>query len=539
MSNDPDIADRMMALFAGYSKASGTHGMPERDPNGLKWSIKTTAKTIKKGPTLAWWREHDAGTRPLGVVPICDDSTCVWGSIDIDRYDVNLLEVIAKVESLKLPLVPCQSKSGGLHLFLFTAAPVPAEKLQAALRSLAAVVGFPDSEIFPKQTHVDDDTSGNWMVMPYFGGTFDGKLKFQCGLKKTGAEMTVNEFLSFAEKSRITGEQLAAISTPAGDDRPRKKSSRLPPQVSVHKPQPGEPFGDGPPCLQILSKTGFPEGGRNDSLVHLGIYLKKAFPADWRKHLEDDNEKYMRPPLSREEVSSVQRQLEKKDYEYLCKRQPMMSNCDSLTCVAREFGVGDGTGIAVITGMRKVNYNSEDPDWFVTVKGSNKEMKIEDAKDIAIHSRFVTQCVKQLNISFPPVSAAVWSKFVNAAFAIMSEEDASIGSTRAGHFHELLESFLTNRIRGDSRDDLLRGVPWENERERRHEFRLGDLAKFLDREGMRNVKRRDIQDWIKAMGGDELETSIKGKAIRLWRVPSKAITPTPTLDPPPMPEEQI
>ena len=76
--------------------------------------------------TLDLWQDHVEGKRPLGIIPIREDSTCSWGSIDIDEYDVDALAVVKKIEQMKLPLVPCRSKSGGLHLFLFVTEPVAA-----------------------------------------------------------------------------------------------------------------------------------------------------------------------------------------------------------------------------------------------------------------------------------------------------------------------------------------------------------------------------------------------------------------------------
>jgi hypothetical protein len=56
----------------------------------------------------------------IGIVPIRDDATCVWGAIDIDLDKEPNLTVLAKqVHKLELPLIVCRSKSGGAHLYLF------------------------------------------------------------------------------------------------------------------------------------------------------------------------------------------------------------------------------------------------------------------------------------------------------------------------------------------------------------------------------------------------------------------------------------
>ena len=125
-------------MFAGGQQAHGTHGEPdERKPGDLKWRIKGSAKTLREPPTREHWQQHTAGERPLGIIPIRDDGRCSWGTIDLDVYDINLLEIVAKVEVAKLPLLPCVSKSGGLHLFLFIKQFELAGKVQDVLRAMA------------------------------------------------------------------------------------------------------------------------------------------------------------------------------------------------------------------------------------------------------------------------------------------------------------------------------------------------------------------------------------------------------------------
>jgi hypothetical protein len=87
-------------------------------------------------------------------------------------YGEDLTTLIKKVEAAKLPLVPCRSKSGGLHLFMFATEPVLAKAMQDCLRELAAGLGIAGSEIFPKQAELlsDRGDQGTWMIMPYFGG---------------------------------------------------------------------------------------------------------------------------------------------------------------------------------------------------------------------------------------------------------------------------------------------------------------------------------------------------------------------------------
>jgi len=144
--------------------------------------VRNYAKTVRQPPTLELWEKHIKGERPLGVIPIRLDGKCKWGSIDVDQYDNDIpLELIGRVKRRKFPLVPCRSKSGGLHLYLFLDDWAPAALLQPALERIAASLGVANSEIFPKQTELAPGTDklGNWILAPYFGSTYNGKLRSQ------------------------------------------------------------------------------------------------------------------------------------------------------------------------------------------------------------------------------------------------------------------------------------------------------------------------------------------------------------------------
>jgi hypothetical protein len=62
-------------------------------------------------------------------------------------------------------------------------------------------------------------------------------------------------------------------------------------------PEVDERLKDGPPCLQVLLRQGFPEGTRNNGLFNLGVYLRKAYPDDWETKILEYNQAIMDPPL--------------------------------------------------------------------------------------------------------------------------------------------------------------------------------------------------------------------------------------------------
>jgi len=521
--------DRIIELFRGSNTYYGTHGEPELDENGVKWGIKKTARTLKGKTTPEMWKAHLDGKKPLGVITIMDDSKCVWGSIDVDQYDVDAIEVIKRIDAAKLPLVPCRSKSGGLHLFMFASEPVDAEKMQTVLREIAAVLGFAGSEIFPKQTKVfiDKGEQGNWMVMPYYGGDYGGKLRFQYGLKKSGAEMTLEEFCSFAEKRRITESGMTDLRSELAKPSVKKNS----------KVKEKEPFHDGPPCLQFMARNGgFPEGNRNNALFHLGVYLRKAFPDDWQKHLEDDNYRLMKPPLPIEEVRSVVRSLEKKDYEYKCRDQPMVSHCDSVKCRSRKFGVGDGGAYPKITAITVLL--TDPPLWFVEVPGGHIMARTHELTN---YRKFHNLCMEQSQICFTLMNDKVWNSIIAEAMANATRIEAPPEGKRGGIFNDMMSTFLTNRTVGEKKEDLLRGVPWLDDETtpNRYVFSLSAVLQFLKRENIKDFDRNEVIHRLgevpekSGFGATKLLLDVKGKRNqRYWTIAVDKVEKVSELDPP-------
>ena len=512
------VAERMLALFAGFESAHGTHGEPQQESDSPKWGIKHTARTLPGGPTLRLWEQHLGGAAPLGIAPIRQDGTCVWGCGDVDDYDVNALEVATTLERMRMPLVPCRSKSGGLHLFLFLGEPAPAVEVQRYLRDALARLGYASSEVFPKQTEVlvSRGDKPNWMIVPYFGGDYGGRLMMQVGVKPSGGEQTVEEFLDCAEQTRQPRAALAVRVHPRGA---RAKGGA----------NPGEPFADGPPCLQHLAAGGVPPGQQNNTLLMMGIYYKRRYPGEWRQHLERANHEHLVPPGSSDGVASAIRSLAAKDYNYTCKTEPMKSHCNSALCRARRFGVGEAGAFPVISGIAKLD--ADPPVWFVNVEEERLEVSTDTLQN---YPKFHAVCMERLNHCYGAARQSDWLAALGEAMRDVNLIDAPPEVGRPGVFAEMLEEFLTNRQRGQAREDLLRGRPWEDEAEGRHYFQLKDLARFMVREGDRVTTRGQMTAAIRRVGGGSRFLNIKSSGRNVWWVPSSCFRREVAGDPPPV-----
>jgi hypothetical protein len=511
-------AERLAALFDGHPGAHGTHGVPVRDGN--KWGIKTTARTLQYPATVALWERHLAGKRPLGIVSIKPDSTCIWGSIDVDRYDdkAELLEIVNRVIEAKMPLVPCRSKSGGLHLFIFLSAPMPAGVVQAALTETAKRLGLAGSEIFPKQTQLGDDDTGNWMVMPYFGSTYDGKIFEQIGLRRDGTGMPLAEFLEAAEAARVAP---AAIDQLAGKGPgPRLvlvNGGGAPTDVS------GWDFKDGPPCLEKIAQAGVGRQGRNNVLFDMGVYARKKHgDAGWQGLLDDLNRRFMLPPLDADEVVGLRRSLKKKNYDYLCK------DCNRIECGERTYGKRN-PGFVVITLICRQPI--EPPVDIVSVAEFG-DLQFEGAALLS-NKNFVDQMWIKFKKAVPRMKDEEWRRVIEAAPKRDVEAPPGLGDD--GRFRELIEEFCVNRSAGTRREDIQSGRPWLNPDDGFHYFRMKDFQKFIAREVAAGdpFRKRDrgwLGDQVKKLGGGHKRLKISGASPRnepVYRVPQ--FDPAPDL----------
>ena len=109
--------ERFKVIFEGLDVAYGQH-----QPSGSRADGKQEGKSyiVKQEVNDDLWNNHLAGNGPsLGIIPIKADNTVKWGCIDIDTYPIDYKKIINSIRNLQLPLVPCRSKSGGMHLFMF------------------------------------------------------------------------------------------------------------------------------------------------------------------------------------------------------------------------------------------------------------------------------------------------------------------------------------------------------------------------------------------------------------------------------------
>ena len=494
--------ERFKSIFEGLDAAYGQH-----QPSGSRADGKQDGKSfiIKKLVTDELWQNHLDGKGPsLGIIPIMTDNTAKWGCIDIDIYPLDYQKLINDIRKLKLPLIPCRSKSGGVHLFLFFKQKISAKLIRNKLREVSAFIGYSTAEVFPKQTTIliSKGDWGNFLNLPYY----DSKKTNRYAYKDDGTAATYQEFLDLHQKYVV--EDISKITI----------------QISEGV------IKDGPPCLQQLCTQGFPEGTRNNGLFNIGVYLRKFDNDNWKILLEQHNRSYMKPPLAAEEVVIVQKQLEKKNYNYKCKEPPINAYCNATLCRTRKYGIKGDNGPIDITSLAKLD--THPPVWFLQV-GEDARLELQ-TEELQVQHKFQRACMNTLNIMPPLVKPSVWQEKITQ---LMEEKNLTVipvsddGSV-AGQFEAYLQEFCTDRVQALNRDEILQHRPWTENK--KTWFRLNDLQDYLTRKKftyynpgqvisrLRDLQERPLTEEQKKNLKDEDRSArwnLKGKFARVWWVP--------------------
>lgn len=171
------------------------------------------------------------------ILPPCDldgDSKTKgmanWGAFDEDKYKnpEHLKRIVKQIYDEKLPLAPCFSKSGGLHVYIFFNELVSGDSVVGALEYFKKKLKATAKEINPKQTKPTWDkkknrwSPGNGILLPYRscvlikyvppkkGSIYAADVEYSfiksdnAWIKNENMEVgTLEEFLDYAESIRV------------------------------------------------------------------------------------------------------------------------------------------------------------------------------------------------------------------------------------------------------------------------------------------------------------------------------------------------
>ena len=333
--------------------------------------------------------------------------------------------------------MPIESKSGGLHLYLFMAEFVPSTLIVSFLSNLLPIFNLkPDCEIFPKQTQLTKDPEtgilkpGQFINLPYFEGT---KRK---ALNIDGTFFTLEQFIKVAEANLTTAEDLKSIT----DDMEVKSMEGV-----------DEEFVEGPPCLALLSKITNKAGfdGKDRFMYNYHVFVKMKYPDSWQQKVKNAPVKYFETvhanAWDQQTLNAKLRSWNKSEKGYTCTQSPISEYCKKGICVKKKFGVlaGSKGAYPVLTNLRKIDIDP-DPEYEFDVtrpdgigKATVHCKTVEHVTDQRKRRNAITK-----HAGFPPpiIKGPEDQTILEALFKTQKTINPPIGTSPKEKLHDLLHA---------------------------------------------------------------------------------------------------
>jgi hypothetical protein len=381
------------------------------------------------------YRLHLHGKKSIGIQPCDDNGLACFGAIDIDPKvykDLDIKKYLDIIQEKELPLIPIKSKSGGLHLYLFTKEFVKAKVIRDFLEQVLFLFKLPiTTEIFPKQTKLGSDTNGNkvngnFINLPYFNKSE------RVALDPSGKEMPLDLFLKVVEINKADIEKLENIS----NDLIKKELTGG-----------AEEFKDGPPCLEILSKNKMKDG-RDRFLYNYMVMAKKKYPDNWGKMVLKAGRNYFEfdQIWTDDYIEKKIKHWEKQEKGHTCHDDLLAPVCIKSECVKRKFGIISDKKInwPLMTNLIKVDFKP-DPEYYFTVEredGETVQVHAKDVNKIKDQQELRGLIMAQADFPPPPIKGMDFFEIQKALFSTIDTVQPAPGTTPM----EILKKHLKDYI---------------------------------------------------------------------------------------------
>jgi len=383
------------------------------------------------------YQQHLDGTKSIGIQPCNDDGLARFGAIDIDPKVYKNLDVkyyLDIIQEKELPLIPARSKSGGLHLYVFTKELVKAKIIKDFLEEVLFLFKLPiNTEIFPKQTKLGNNTdgdkiNGNFINLPYFNKNE------RVALSPNGEEMSIELFLNCIELNKQTSDQLKQISNNI-----------------IQKELIGgaEEFKDGPPCLEILSKNKMKDG-RDRFLYNYMVFAKKKYSDNWRDKVLQAGRNYFEfnSTWTDDHIKMKIKTWDKETKGHTCSDELLAPVCVKSECVKRKFGIISDKKInwPLMTNLQKIDFKP-DPEYYFTVenkKGESVPVHAKDVNKIKDQKELRGLIMAQVDVLPPPIKAMEFYEMINALLDTVDTVQPAPGTRPM----EILKKLLREHING-------------------------------------------------------------------------------------------
>ena len=440
----PELMKEFIKYFTGLKRNYGycninkgykdDAGKIRFDPRDYGWA--------KRPITDKDYEEHLNGKKSIGIQPCDDEGLAIFGAIDIDpkNYtDFKPEKYLKIIEEKELPVIPIKSKSGGLHLYVFTKERVKASDIREFLEKLLFIFGLPaKTEIYPKQTSLETTegkrSSGNFINIPYYNKND------RVAVDTSNNELTFETFMKAIELNVQTADTLNNFGATL-IQRALKNES--------------EQFKEGPPCLGIicggLEKNNTKlKDERDRFLYNYMVFAKKKYQDSWEEKVLEGARQY----IEYDKIwgdTKVEKKIKSWKGEtagYTCHEDPIQAHCVKSTCLRRKFGVGKqlNSEWPDIISITKIDYRP-DPRFDLSVKLLTGKIKIVRAKNIkqVIEQRELRALIAaHTSIVPPPLKPKDFQDLISGLWAEMNVETPDPDSQPAGILFRITKDFLND-----------------------------------------------------------------------------------------------
>lgn len=486
--------EQFALLFAGLTRAKGRY-VSLTDPSQLVVGDKAKGKATTRTEvvTLDDYRQHLEGALGLGIVPIRDDGTCVFGAIDIDQYaGLDHQGIVKALATLGIPAMVCRSKSGGAHVYLFIQEPgVKAPALIEYLKKVRTQLGIDyrkAREIFPKQAKQQGGI-GNWINLPYFGNTA------RKAIKEDGTEYSLEEFLD-----SVTRLSSADFQEKAGKEDVLNVSEL-------------------PPCLECLVREGIPNGMRNESLFNFAVFAAKKHQLNREKTLkvlDTVNTTVCQPPSASRELTTTLDSVIKHEYNYRCEQSPLVDYCDKVKCAMRPYGPSASMRPSNIPEIEKIEILGDEVGetrYHVKLTTCPKTI-VCSAKAIFDYGLLRQAVLDSAHIMLPSVKLKEWDAYITARWSVLSETiRVAKERTKQGSIDAQLDYWLRGHVTTEAFAMLL-GRPYYLNGQ--IYITLQDAARAVKESTGGKMDLPGIASFLENGGWEKTDLQIDGQHKSMW-----------------------
>lgn len=429
----------LMGLFRGLSRKIGQSSKETYQETDGK--IKEVKRGFASGPvTINHWKQHLQGETSLGICPINDYDEVKFMAIDVDTdimetSKVTLHSLVAQIDAAKLPLIACQSKSGGCHLYVFFKDSVPVVRPYRTLKNIASFLGLTDLphrpiEFFPHTQKLDKESNGKYINLPYFNAL--DTVRF--ALHPDGHSLSLSDFLAYAQEKMVTGAEFCKWAAPQSDEEMLRSI-----------------VGNGPPCLQTIFEQGIEDGTRNDMILQYGILFKKYDPSTYQANLHLVNNLRCHNPLDSKEVDDTLKGVRRKDFFYNCSHPCMSPICAKSLCMQRKYGI---RGKVEFPPVKDIIQWGKDDEYLEFVFEDDRKIRVL-ATAVLNFQELQAEVMRALHIVLPVPKKNDWFEFITGLMSKMRRVAISEEFSVDHSIRNLIVSYATGRAIGDKLEDLL------------------------------------------------------------------------------------